>query len=412
MKRVFNFLLAAVFLGLLALAAAIFLAIDREPKILRGEALNPNAVGQAMALFKANDPRQFRRGELRQVAVPAALLDEGANFVAGRYLKGRGALTLTGEAVELGFTRPLPGGNYLNARLAVALGEGEPRIASASLGSLPVPTALVEWGITRLLRSLNRESEWNSARGAVRALAGDPAGGTLQVSYVWEPALIDQARSVALRPAELDRLQAAQTALAALVDHRASGSPVPLAEILQPLLGKGGPDAAARRKAALLVLAVYLYDKDLAALVPQARAWPKPRRVNLMLARRHDSAQHFGVSAAVAAWAGEPAADAVGLYKELEDARRGSGFSFADLAADRAGTRFGEAVASASPRLETFLESRLAESDFMPALSGLPEFLHQPEFGRRYGGPGSPAYRQLERDIEARIATLPLHRGS
>jgi len=37
---------------------------------------------------------------------------------------------------------------------------------------------------------------------------------------------------------------------------------------------------------------------------------------------------------------GTPLADAVGLWKELADARRGgSGFSFNDIAADRAGTR-------------------------------------------------------------------------
>ena len=39
--------------------------------------------------------------------------------------------------------------------------------------------------------------------------------------------------------------------------------------------------------------------------------------------------------------------DVIGLYKEIEDSRGGSGFSFNDIAADRAGTRFGEkAVAS------------------------------------------------------------------
>jgi uncharacterized protein YfiM (DUF2279 family) len=60
---------------------------------------------------------------------------------------------------------------------------------------------------------------------------------------------------------------------------------------------------------------------------------------------RYDSAQHFVISAALAAWAGEPAANAIGVYKEIDDSRRGSGFSFADLAADRAGTRFGEVLA-------------------------------------------------------------------
>ena len=400
--------LALLLLGLLVgVGVLLALALEGEPLVLRGEALNPRAVGQARDLFKANDPRHFQRGETRQVALPATLLDEAANFLAGRYLKGRGALSLTDEAVELRFTRALPAGRFLNLRLAVALGEGEPRLRSVSVGQLPLPAGLAEKGLTALLARFNRDAEWHSAKAAVRALARDAQANALVVRYVWEPDLLRQARSVALEPAEVARLETAQKALAALVDHRAAGSPVPLAEILKPRLS----DARDRpgRKAALLVLAVYLYEKDLAALVPQAKAWPQPRRVKLILAHRHDSAQHFGVSAAVAAWAGEPAADAVGLYKELEDARRGSGFSFADLAADRAGTRFGEAVAGGSSRLEAALAGPFGEADFMPSLADLPEFLHQPEFSRRVGGPGSPAYRRLADEIERRIAALPLH---
>ena len=91
------------------------------------------------------------------------------------------------------------------------------------------------------------------------------------------------------------------------------------------------------------------------------------RRVELTLNGRHDSAQHFVISAALAAWAGEPVAEAIGLYKELDDARRGSGFSFADLAADRAGTRFGELVAKASARLDEALQRILGRRPTLDA---------------------------------------------
>ena len=406
MKRLLGFLLIGISL---AIVVAIILALDGEPLVLRGEALNPEAVGQARELFRANDPRQLRRGDQREVVIPVSLLDEAANFLAGRYLKGRGAVILSARFTELRFTRALPAGRYLNLRVAVDLGEGEPRFRSAAIGSLPLPPVLVEKGILVLLRTFNRESEWNSARGAVRALAADSEATNLVVRYVWEPDLVRQARAVAFDPADLARIEFAQSALAAVLDHRAAGSPVPLAEVLQSLLADAGSDSRARRKAVLLVLGVYLYDKDLAVLIPQARQWPRPRRVSLMLARRHDSAQHFTISAALAAWAGEPAADAVGLYKELDDARRGSGFSFADLAADRAGTRFGEAIAQGAPNLEKAVGGKLTEAEFMPSLADLPEYLHEPEFRRRFGGPGSPAYRRLAEEIERRIAALPLY---
>jgi hypothetical protein len=131
------------------------------------------------------------------------------------------------------------------------------------------------------------------------------------------------------------------------------------------------------------------------------------------LAERGDFAQHFSVSAALAAVAGTPLSNAVGLYKEIDDSRGGSGFSFADLAADRAGTHFGErAVASARSALQ--MQERvtigLVEADFMPPARDLPEGLSEAEFKRRYGSVDSPRYREVAERIEQRLGALALYR--
>ena len=113
------------------------------------------------------------------------------------------------------------------------------------------------------------------------------------------------------------------------------------------------------------------------------------------LAGRSDFPQHFTISAVLAATAGSPLSDAVGLYKEVDDSRGGSGFSFNDIAADRAGTRFGElatATESGAARLYKFKARGLQETDLFPEVKDLPEFMPEPEFKRRYGGIGQPAY--------------------
>jgi hypothetical protein len=51
----------------------------------------------------------------------------------------------------------------------------------------------------------------------------------------------------------------------------------------------------------------------------------------LRLRGRLDFPQHLLISAALAAEGGGPLADAIGLYKEVADARHGSGFSFNDI---------------------------------------------------------------------------------
>jgi hypothetical protein len=53
----------------------------------------------------------------------------------------------------------------------------------------------------------------------------------------------------------------------------------------------------------------------------------------------------------------------------------------------------------------------LVESDFMPRAEDLPEFMAEPEFMRRFGGIGAPAYLQQMAEIERRVAALPVLRG-
>jgi hypothetical protein len=104
-------------------------------------------------------------------------------------------------------------------------------------------------------------------------------------------------------------------------------------------------------------------------------------------------------------------ADAVGLWKELADARRGgSGFSFNDLAADRAGTRFGELAVRDPVRLQARIAAGVGDVDLMPEPGDLPQHLPQAEFIARYGGVGGAGYSRMLAEIEARIDALPLFR--
>ena len=167
------------------------------------------------------------------------------------------------------------------------------------------------------------------------------------------------------------------------------------------------------RRAVTAVVAFYVNGKGLAAIVPGAKDWPRPSRRTVTLKGRTDSPQHFTVSAALAANAGGPLSDAIGLYREVDDSRRGSGFSFADIAADRAGTVFGE-FATRSPdgarRLQQRVAAGVRESDLMPEIADLPEFMPEAEFKGRFGGVGAPAYKQMMQDIERRVAACALYR--
>ncbi|MDO9238672.1 MAG: hypothetical protein Q7U30_01550 [Methylicorpusculum sp.] len=187
---------------------------------------------------------------------------------------------------------------------------------------------------------------------------------------------------------------------------------------MQPLFSEAkersqNGEAVKENRAVILVLAFYANQKNLSKLISQSKTWSRPNWRSVKLQNREDLTKHYLVSALLAAYAGTPLADAVGLYKEIEDSKGGSGFSFIDIAADRAGTLMGE-LAVAGEQQARQVQSLLAtgaESDIMPKTSDLPEFISEAEFMRRYGGTQGKAYQQMMNEIERRILALPVNRS-
>jgi hypothetical protein len=238
----------------------------------------------------------------------------------------------------------------------------------------------------------------------------------LTLTYRWQADLPGKLRGALLTPDDQQRLEAYQRRLTELsqVDNKS----VSLTEFSKPLFKLAAQrstsgDPIAENRALILVLTLYVNQQRLMKIVPESRLWPRPVWRQITLNGRDDLTKHYLVSAMLAAYSGTPLADAVGLFKEIEDSRGGSGFSFNDLAADRAGTRMGE-QAVASPALARKIQAIMAAADekqMMPATADLPESLTEAEFIRRFGGTDGEVYKQLMQDIENRVAILPVNRN-
>ena len=94
---------------------------------------------------------------------------------------------------------------------------------------------------------------------------------------------------------------------------------------------------------------------------------------------RHDLAQHFFVSAALAVTMDRQQSVALGLAKELADSRGGSGFSYVDLLADTAGANLAEAVVKGT-RTPAELLALTMTDDLLPPIADLPEGLSLSEW--------------------------------
>ena len=172
------------------------------------------------------------------------------------------------------------------------------------------------------------------------------------------------------------------------------------------------PSAVEHNRAAVLALGIALGHDGLARYVGLNRNSELVRmavsaRTGITLRGRSDWARHYSLSAALAVLENPLVSDAGGLIKEELDAlTNGSGFSFGDLAADRAGIRFAQAASDsekAALAMQTRLQNGYTADDFFPAISDLPENLTVEQFRRDYGGVGSRRYRQTINEIEIRL---------
>jgi hypothetical protein len=171
-------------------------------------------------------------------------------------------------------------------------------------------------------------------------------------------------------------------------------------------------DPVLENRAALVALGALLGDSRVGGfqrgVIDEAQRTAAARVAGQVTIRgRRDWTQHFCVSAAITATSNEAASNQIGIMKERMDMRPGgSGFSFADLAADRAGTRLAVAATrdeTAARAMQERLSGKFALDDLFPQAADLPEGLSEAALKSRYGGVGGPGYKELMADIERRL---------
>lgn len=409
-------MLASLLLLLLSLGLCLALALQREPSVPPSQGLSPADIQRSKDFLRRNDPRRLAGGGPRQLRVDEAQLNLLLNQLAQRYGAGQGGATVAlqqGQAALQASVRLPRLGAWLNIDARLLEGGHLPEIASLHLGRLPLPGWLARWALRRLIAQLETPAQTQLARDMIERISFAPK--ELHLAYRWRSDSMEQLLGSLWSAAEQDRVRAYNEQLIRWVQAQNSDAPVSLARLLPPLFELArqrsalpAADAAQENRSAVLTLALYACGQDWGRLLPAARLWPHPPLRRVTLAGRDDFAQHFMVSAALALEGGGPLADAIGVYKEVADARGGSGFSFNDIAADRAGSRFGLLARQSPGALQALLRSGLQEHDFMPDVADLPEFLSPQAFAQRYGGLDQPAYRQMMATIEARIERLPL----
>ncbi|MCP4431135.1 MAG: hypothetical protein GY806_09175 [Gammaproteobacteria bacterium] len=198
--------------------------------------------------------------------------------------------------------------------------------------------------------------------------------------------------------------------------------PIPLTDYIPSLF-----DAVAKKSTvssaidenryALLALIYFSSDFPMRRVIKTALAPSISDVVNrprILLKQRKDLVLHLMYSAAIELLSDNASSFSIGEIKEISDSNQGgSGFSFVDLMADKAGIYLVQQLtssASQAKQIQARLSQPLTEQDFFPDISGLPEKLSEADFKQQFHNRQSQQYLAMLKNIDTRIAGLAIYR--
>lgn len=425
MVKLIKWLCVLALMLLLAAGLSIIWLIQSDPLV------NQSSAAQLQEADSVKPLLNKLRSSLRQrhFSQQIVLTEQQLNALVGVVQRARPEIK-AGVSIEPGSTWILasyklpetPFGQYLNIHLQLLPGNGIV-LEKVKVGSIQLPGRLA-------LRTVVKAINWYTNSDV----------GTQLLKQVEQVSMHKQRLTVMIKPindllTELDKVKGDLSSPATKgrterVAHymkllatlpNSFNRQTSLSNYMKPLFKEAQRRSQAQpahleNEAALLALAAYAGNYRFGRLIgnvqPVAGKVTRPTQ-RPVLAERTDLSQHFIYSLAIKLLSEQGVSAAIGEFKELMDrARGGSGYSFVDLAADKAGIAFAMTATNTATagKLQELFANGNGESLFFPDISGLPEGISKPEFERRFSQVDSPAYLQVVQEIDRRLATLPAYR--
>lgn len=403
MKLLFKLIVTALLLLPVAILCFMVLSIEQEPKIANVEKLTTSDVRKARIILSRHNPKLLKPGQSKNLELDSRSLSLAANyllqqtpFTAGTAFKSRIQNNLFSVDASIRLAEN-PVGRYLNISASLDKQRQQVRLHKLQIGPWLIPD-----NISRLLQQvgdnlLKKNQYWQMFEQTI--LDYQFIENNVLISYRWQTAWERLARQRLGKP--IDN-QAIET-YARTVSHIDTVQRQSFSHVLSRLfiLAAEKPDPAAQNRTVFLFLAHWALGNNKFGSV----SLPP---FDLKVHQRLDLAQHFLVSAAISSHSDSYVSNLFGTSKELQDAVEGSGFSFADIAADRAGTLLGkEAVSNNALKVQLKLSLLKQDSDLIPLVDDLPASLSQQEFREQFGDIQDIRYKSLIQEIDNRINSRP-----
>jgi hypothetical protein len=395
-------------------AVLVFYSTDDKPIISNNWQLTAQDIRRAKEIISTS---RLRRRGVKTLTLNEKDLNIATSYILKRFINSHSKITISPTGLKLSFSIKLPNnllGKYINIHFNLIKRQGFPVINNLSFGKFAIADEFAGLIIENIINHTELKQYYLLLGRHIKGIAIDSK--QIKITYLMTPASYIAAQNYLLENAENNIFAVYQRKLNDVLRIRKAGQRVSLAKLLQPLfklaLQRSTLDnAIAENRAIIFVISAYVNSREFFQFLSyDLRRRPIIHPVYLY--QRTDMAKHFMALATVTSSGSTYLAHLLGREKELIDAKHGSGFSFVDLAADRAGMYFGK-IATSSPENALKLQQAMANlknySEFMPEVRDLPENMNDAEFKKQFGSIYSPTYQNLLKKIDIRISSCPVY---
>ncbi len=419
MKTLIGLLLYSFGALLVLCAMLVFFGVGDKPELAVGWSPTRDDLVRAKKIL--HEGSKTKPDEIGIIELTQADLNLAGNYLLNRYSKSAADLEFKNDELRFKVTMTLPEnslGKYLNIsfRLGNVKDSDLPVITKFKAGKLLLPAKMAAFVIDTIIQHSSLNEYFILATRPIKAVKIDAQ--KITITYFPNKDTLIQARNFLTHTGDNATQNIYQQKLADIVAKHDPEWRLSLAELLRPLFELAYQrstleTAIDENRVVISTINDYVNKKETKKLLAVPETVPvSGQQYAAFLYKRIDLAQHFIGSAALTATVNKQAAQIAGEEKELSDANGGSGFSFIDLAADKAGIRFGE-MATSSPENARKMQKAMSEikdySDFMPDPRDLPEHMNEADFKRRFESTNSPVYQEISKQIDERVSATPIY---
>lgn len=406
-------LIFLLLIPVLLLTLVLLLTIENTPITQRNWNLAQSDIQNILNIAKQSQLRKQKTIRLSEKDLNIAL-----NYLLNYYTHCTSQITI--EKWQLDFKIALLLNNnyfrkYLNVSFKLTKKNGYPVINQLAIGKLSIADKFAGLLLEKLIKYSPLKEYYFLAAQQTKEIHISKDR-FLTINYIPSPSL-DLKTKLSLNNKNVQSILFYQRQITHIIAQHNPKWRLSLAELFQPLFKQAyvrstTETAISENRAVIIAISTYVNKSEIQAYFPFDISPSTRQQYPASLYKSPDMAKHFMVSAVLTAAGAETLAHKLGQQKELSDAKSGSGFSFIDLASDRAGLQFGKtAILSAIKARE--LQKRIANiadyTFFMPEVRDLPEKMSDKEFKKQFTSVQSAKYKDMLKKIDQRISSLEIY---